>query len=597
MEKRITRLFELLDRSVELFGYKEDFIAGKQDGKWVKYSPHQYKEIATHLSLGLLSMGLNPGDKVASITNNRPEWNFADMGIMQAGMIHVPIYTTITPEEFEYILDHSESTLVFVADKLLYNKIKPIADKIKRIKGVYTFDKVEGAPHWTEIVELGKKADQSLYDRLQAIKDSVGKDDLATILYTSGTTGLSKGVMLSHWNFIYQMEIIPHLIDLGPEDLGLSFLPLSHSLERVVNYVYQYIGVSTYYAESLTKLGDNMREVRPTVFATVPRVLERVYDKILAKGQQLEGTKRKLFFWALDLAREFEMEGKGIFYKTQLALADTLIFSQWRKAVGGRIRYIISGGAKLEPKLAKIFWGAGMKVLEGYGLTETAPVISVNNPVQGIRIGSVGKKLGKEQEVKLAEDGELLFKGPNLMLGYFKAPDKTKEVIDEQGWFHTGDIAKIDDEGFIYIVDRKKEIFKLSNGKYIAPQPIENALQRSPFIEQAFVLGTNQKMPGVIISVSHDALKNWAKEQGIEYTDINDLIKKPEVEKLFRNEINEVNKQLGPYERIGVFRLVADQWGPTTGELSPTLKKRRRILVEKYQDLIDDMFAEMEREF
>ncbi len=597
MEKRITRLFEVLDRAIELFGYKDDFLAAKQNGTWIKYSPQQYKEIATHLSLGLLSMGLKPGDKIATITNNRPEWNFIDMGVMQAGMIHVPIYTTITPEEFEHILSHSESELVFVADRALYNKIKPIADKIKRIKNVYTFDEVEGAPNWKEIVELGKKADQDLYNRLNAIKDSIKKDDLATILYTSGTTGLSKGVMLTHWNFIYQMELIPKYVDLTPDDVGLSFLPLSHSLERVVNYAYQYIGVSTYYAESLTKLGDNLREVRPTIFATVPRVLERVYDKILAKGQQLEGTKRKLFFWALDLAKQYDLTGKGILYKTQLALADSIVFSQWRKAVGGRIRYIISGGAKLEPKLARIFWGAGMKILEGYGLTETAPVISVNNPVKGIKIGSVGPKLGDEQQVVLAEDGELLFKGPNLMVGYYKDEEKTREVIDEDGWFHTGDIAKIDEDGFIYIVDRKKEIFKLSNGKYIAPQPIENALQRSPFIEQAFVLGTNQKMPGVIISVSHEALRNWAKQNNVEFTDIAELITRPEVKKLYRNEINEVNKQLGPYERVGVFRLVADQWSPTTGELSPTLKKRRRVLVEKYQDLINEMFAELEREY
>ncbi len=597
MNKKVTRLFEIIDRAINLFGYKSDYLAYKQNGKWVKYSPHQYKEFADNLSLGLLSMGLKPGDKVAIISNNRPEYNFVDMGVLQAGMVNVPIYTTITNSDFEYILNHSDSVLVFVADKTLYNKIKPIADKIHNIKQVYTFDKVEDAPHWSEIVELGKKADESLRQRLESIKASVDKDDLAMLLYTSGTTGQPKGVMLTHWNFLYQVHIIPELIDLNAQDVGLSFLPFSHSFERVVNYAYQFIGISTYYAESLAKLGENMREIRPTVFAAVPRVIERVYDKILSAGQQLQGAKRKIFFWALNLARNFELEGKGPIYKAQLALADTLVFSQWRKAVGGRVRYIISGGAKLDPKLAKIFWAAGLKILEGYGLTETGPVIGVNNPKKGIRIGSIGKKLGDEQQVKLADDGELLFKGPNLMKGYYKDPEKTKEVIDEEGWFHTGDIAKIDDEGFIYIIDRKKEIFKLTNGKYIAPQPIENALQNSPYIEQAFVLGANQKMPGVIISVNHDALKKYAQEHNIEYKDINDLIQKPEIIKLFRDEINKTNKQLGPFERIGAFRLVADTWSPTTGELSPTLKKKRRVLTEKYKDLIEDMFANMERDF
>ncbi len=597
MNNQVTRLFDILDHAIEKFGYKTDYLAYKKDGVWQKYSPHQYKEIADNLSLGFLSLGLKPQDKVAIISNNRPEYNFIDMGVLQAGMVNVPIYTTITNEDFEYILKHSDSVLVFVSDKYLYKKIKPIADKNPNIKNVYTFDQVEDAPNWQEIVELGKKADQNLRDRLQSIKDSVSKDDLAMLLYTSGTTGLPKGVMLSHWNFLYQVHQIPKLIDVNAQDVGLSFLPFSHSFERVINYIYQFLGVSTYYVESLAKLAENMREVQPTIFAAVPRVLERIYDKIVATGQKLTGTKRKIFFWALDLAKNFELEGKSIFYKTQLALADSIVFSQWRKAVGGRVRYIVSGGAKLDPKLAKIFWAAGFKVLEGYGLTETSPVIGVNNPTKGIKIGSIGQKLGDEQEVKIADDGELLFRGPNLMKGYYKDPEKTKEVIDEEGWFHTGDIAKIDKDGFIYIVDRKKEIFKLTNGKYIAPQPIENALQSSQYIEQAYVLGTNQKMPGVIISVAHDPLKKYAQEHNIEFETVDDLIKNPEIIRLIRDEINQINKELGPYERIGVFRLTSDTWSPTTGELSPTLKKKRRVLSEKYKDLIDDMFAELEREY
>ena len=588
----VTRIFEILDRAIEQFGYKEDYIADKRNGVWIKYSPHQYKELADFVSYGLLALGLKPGDKVATISGNRTEWNFVDMGTIQAGMVHVPIYSTITDEEFEYILKDSEASIVFVADKFLYKKLKPIVDKIKKIKGLYTFDEVDGAKNWREILELGKKsASEEMVTRLKEIKENISKDDIFTLIYTSGTTGMPKGVMLTHWNFMYQVRLIPYYIDLTVEDVGLSFLPLCHVLERVVNYTYQYIGVSTYYAENLQKIGDNMREIRPTIFVTVPRVLERVYQKILAKGEQLDGAKRKLFFWALDLAKEFEFEGKSIFYKSQLAIADSIVFSQWRKAVGGRIRYIISGGAKLEPMLARIFWAAGMRVLEGYGLTETAPVIAVNNPKKGVKIGTVGPKLGDEQEIRIAQDGEILFRGPNLMKGYYKADHLTKEVIDDEGWFHTGDIGELDDEGFLTITDRKKEIFKLSNGKYVAPQHIENLLQQSPYIEQAFVTGQNQKMPGAIISVNFDALHRWAAENNISFKDNEDLISKTEVQKLIRDEINNLNKQLGPYERIGSFRLVADMWSPGTGELSPTLKKRRRVLTEKYQHLIEEMFS------
>ncbi len=592
MTQSVTRVFDMLDRAVELFGDKDDYLAYKQDGKWTKYSPQQYKDIADYLSIGLLQMGLKPGDKVATITGNRPEWNFIDMATAQAGIVHVPIYTTITEEEFQHILSHSDSVLVFVADKFLYNKIKPIADKIERIKNVYTFDKVEGVPHWSEIMQLGMdNASEENYKKLSEIKNSISKDDVLSILYTSGTTGLAKGVMLTHWNFLYQVYQVIDLVPIGPDDVGLSFLPICHSLERVVNYIFQYVGVSIYYAEGLHKLGDNMKEVRPTIFATVPRVLERIYDKILAKGNQLEGAKRKLFFWALDLAKRFDFSN-GIGYKTQLALADTIIFTQWRKAVGGRVRFIVSGGAKLEPQLNRIFWGAGFKVLEGYGLTETAPVITVNNPAKGVKIGSVGPRIGDEQEILIADDGEILFKGPNLMKGYYKDEEKTREVIDEQGWFHTGDIGHLDKDGFLYITDRKKEIFKLKSGKYIAPQPIENHLQSSMYIEQAFVLGLNQKMPGAIIVPNFEVLHKWAAENGIEYTDNQDLISKSEVFKLIKDEVNNINKSLASYEKIGPIRLVADQWSPGTGELSPTLKKRRRILNEKYKDLIAEMFAE-----
>ncbi len=590
----LTRTFDILENAVQNYSFKNDFLAEKKNGKWIGYSPYQYKQFSLWLGIAFLQLGLKPGDKIATISNNRPQWNFVDMAAAQTGLIHVPIYTTITPDEFEYILRHSESKLIFVSDKYLFEKINPIAQKLK-IKYIFTFDNVPNAPHWEDLLKIGQEnATTKNINLIDKIKNSISKDDVVSILYTSGTTGLSKGVMLTHWNFMYQVNVIPGLINLTPDDLGLSFLPLCHSLERIVNYIYQAMGVSTYYAESLQRLADNMRQVRPTIFATVPRVLERIYDKILAKGQQLEGAKRKIFFWALDLANKFELHKKNPVYKTKLALADSLVFSQWRKAIGSRIRYIISGGAKLDPKLAKIFWAAGMHVLEGYGLTETAPVIAVNNPKKGVRLGSVGKTLGPEQKVTLASDGELLFKGPNLMKGYYKDQKKTKEVIDKNGWFHTGDIAKIDKDGFIFIVDRKKEIFKLSNGKYIAPQAIENKLQQSVFIEQALVVGDHQKMPGVIIVPNFEMLHQWANEHKILFSNNSDLIKKPAVQKLFRDEINKINKNLGPYERIGVFRLITDQWSPATGELSPTLKKRRYILHQKYKDLINEMFQALQ---
>jgi len=586
-----TRIFDLLDYGVANFGNKDDMLCGKENGKWIKYSAAQYKEIATNFAYGLLKLKMKKGDKIATISNNRPEWNFIDMGINMSGMIHTPVYPTITSEEFEYILDHCEASIVIVSDKFLYKKIKPIAEKIKRIKSVYTIDQVEGAKNWKEILELGKNsADEKLQKELQKIKDSIHEDDLATIIYTSGTTNNPKGVMLSHKNFIYQSKNLDKVIELGPEHKALSFLPLCHVLERIVNYTYYYLGMSTYYAEGFQKLGENMKDIQPDTFATVPRIIERVYDKIMNKGKQLDGVKKKLFFWANDLAIDYELEGKNILYKTKLAVASNLIFNQWRKALGGNVKFVISGGAALQPRLAKIFWAAGMPIREGYGLTETAPVITFNGAKPNIKIGTVGIKIGEEQEIKIAEDGEILFKGPNLMLGYYKNKKLTDEVIDKEGWFHTGDVGQIEDGRFLRITDRKKEIFKLSTGKYIAPQVIENIFKESLFIEQMMVVGQNEKFPGAVITPNFESLHNWASENKITFRDNQELVKKPKVIKRYQQEILELNKKLGQVERLATFSLVCQEWTPATGELSPTLKKKRRFLSEKYKTQIEEMF-------
>lgn len=586
-----TRIFDLLDYSVTNYGSKDDVIAGKENNKWVKYSAEQYKTNATNFAYGLIKQGFKKGDKIATISNNRPEWNFIDMGINMCGAIHTPIYPTITSEEFDYILRHSDATMLIVSDKFLYKKLKPIVDNIPEIEDLYTIDEVKDTKNWSEILNLGKENAKNLEAELENRKKSIDKNDLATIIYTSGTTSHPKGVMLSHENFIYQCRNLDKIVELGPEHRALSFLPLCHVLERVVNYTYTYLGISIYYAEGFQKLADNIRDVQPHTFATVPRIIERVYDRIIAKGKQLDGFKKKLFFWANKLATEYEIEGKNVLYKSKLALVDSLVFSQWRKALGGRVEFVISGGAALQPRLAKVFWAAGMPIREGYGLTETAPVIAFNRAKPDIKIGTVGIKIGDEQQIKIADDGEILFKGPNLMLGYYKNEKLTNEAIDKEGWFHTGDVGVILEEKFLKITDRKKEIFKLSTGKYIAPQPIENLFKESVFVEQMMVVGENEKFPGAIISPNFEILHHWATENKINYRENEDLVKKPEVIKKYKQEIISINKKLGQVERINTFKLVCQEWTPATGELSPTLKKRRKFIANKYQKQIIDMFA------
>lgn len=587
----VTRLFDLLEHGRSLYGTKP-ILACKKDGNWIEYTISEYQDYANFVSYGLLALGLNKGDKVATISNNRPEWNFVDMGTNQAGMVHVPIYPTISNEEYEHILKHSESKVVFVSDKQLYSVIKPIADSISTNISVYIFNEVEGIPNWMELVNKGKESATEMAPRVEEIKPTINPDDLASIIYTSGTTGLSKGVMLSHKNFLSNVQAAFSLFPLGPEDKCLSFLPLSHVYERMVSYYYQTKGVSIYYAENMGTIADNLRELSPTVFVAVPRVIEKTYDKIIAKGKDLKGIKKQLFFWAVNLGYRYKEEKNGLFYMIQLKIARKLIFSKWKAALGGNLKFIISGGAALQARLARVFWAAGIPIYEGYGLTETSPVIAANNTNEpnSLMFGSVGPVV-KNIEVMIAEDGEILMRGPSLMMGYYKAPELTAEAIDTEGWFHTGDIGKLEKGRFLVITDRKKEMFKLSSGKYVAPQVIENKLKESFFIEQAMVVGENEKFVSALISPNFSFLHDWCARHKIHYENNQELIKIPDVIARYQKEINSINNQMGSYEKIKRFRLVFDQWTPQTGELSPTLKLRRRIIYERYESLLTEIYG------
>jgi long-chain acyl-CoA synthetase len=587
-----TRLFDILDAYRNLFPKKEDALVKKENGEWVKFSSKDYIDTATNASYGLLAMGLKPGDRIATVSNNRPEWNFMDMGMCQAGMIHVPIYPTISEADFEYILNHAQPKLLVVSDKHLYAKLKVISEKIESIITLYTFNEVDGAQNWKEILEKGIENQEAYKDELIRIKSSIKPDDTATIIYTSGTTGNSKGVMLSHNNIMANIRSINEVFDFNETQRNLSFLPISHVFERTINYYFQSKGLSIYYAESLATIANNLLEVKPHIFVAVPRVLEGIYDKIIGKGKDLKGIKKQLFFWAVNLGLRFELNGEnGWFYTIQLKIANKLIFSKWRDAVGGELELLVSGGAAMQHRLIRIFNAANITLVEGYGMTETSPVIAVNNNFTGrMMIGTVGPVL-PGIEVRLLEDGEIMVKGPTVMQGYYKEPELTKEVIEPDGWLHTGDIGVMIDNEFLKITDRKKEIFKLSSGKYIAPQAIENKFKESFFIDQIYVFGENQKFASALISPNFQFLHNWCSRHHVKFRDNSELIKHPDVIKRFQKEVNAINKTLGLTEQIKRFRIVIEEWSTLSGELSPTLKLKRRYLIEKYKDIIDEIFS------
>src|SRR5258706_1930140 len=512
----IKRIFDILEHQLTVFR-KEISLAYKVDGQWKTFSSADFKEQADLMSFGLLALGIKKDDRIAIISNNRPEWNFTDIGTQQIGAVIVPMYTSVSSADYKFILNDSNSRIIFCGDKELYNKVMAVRSELTSVEHIYTFDKVDGAEHWSAVTEQGKKNPDS--GKLQQLKDAVSHADVATVLYTSGTTGIPKGVMLTHDNIISNIAATEHLAPVNQEHRALSFLPLCHSYERMLTYLYMYLGVSIYYAESMEKIADNLKEIKPQVFSTVPRLLEKVYDRILERGKALTGVKKLLFLWAVNLGLRYELNGvNGWWYETQLKLANKIIFDKWREALGGNVRAIVSGSSALQPRLARVFWAARIHVLEGYGLTENSPVIAVNNlEKNGAHFGTVGPVINGVA-VKFAEDGEILAKGPNVMKGYFNRPDLTAEVIEKDGWFHTGDIGTMVDNHFLKITDRKKEIFKTSGGKYIAPQMIENKLKESPFIEQLMVIGENQKFPSALIVPSFQYLKKWSEENGVQAT-------------------------------------------------------------------------------
>ena len=587
----VTRIFDLLERYANLCPGKPDALAGKEEGEWKKYSTEQWKENSINLSYGLLKLGIAKGDKVASITFNRPEWNILDMGVQQAGAIHIPIYPTISDNDYEYILKHAEVKYVFVSGEEMFRRIKHIVPNIPTIKAIYTFRNLFGVQHLNELIQLGKDNPQP--EKLQAIMDTIKPEDLATIIYTSGTTGTPKGVMLSHYNILSNVDAVKHIPPYGPGHRAMSFLPLCHIYERMMNYTLLYKGLSMYYVSNMGTIGESIKEINPYVFTTVPRLLEKVYDKIMVKGRSLKGIKKVIFFWANSVGMNYEIgkEKRNPIYGMKLRLARKLVFSKWREALGSNLDIIVSGGAALQPRLNRVFWAVGLRIIEGYGLTETSPVIAVNNfEPNGIRFGTVGPVL-KNTNVKIAQDGEILVKGPGVMMGYYKDPELTAEVIDAEGWFHTGDIGRIEPEGQLRITDRKKVIFKTSFGKYIAPQVLENKFKESPFIDQIMVIGENQKFAAALIVPDFNHLKSWCMVKDIEYTNNAEMLAIPRIRKRFQKEVSRYNQSFGDWERIQKFELIDHEWSVETGELSATLKVRRSHVSLVYNHLIEKIFS------
>ena len=586
----ITRLFDFPYYQLEKNNLSACLVT-KYNGKWIETSTQEYIDKANAISRALLRLGIEKNDKIAIISSsNRTEWNVMDIGALQTGAQTVPIYPTISEEDYEYILNHSEAQYCFVSDEEVLRKVNLIKKNVPKLKEVYSFNEIVGCKNWAELLVLGE--DISNQNLVEERKENVKPEELATIIYTSGTTGKPKGVMLSHNN------IVSNVLDSSPRipfeegtSKALSFLPICHIFERVILYIYQYYSVSIYFAESIDKLSENINEVKPTVFSVVPRLLEKVYDKIIEKGSALTGIKRILFFWAVNLGLRYEPYGaNGIWYELQLKIARKLIFSKWREGLGGNLTVLVSGSAALQQRLTRVFAAAGMPVMEGYGLTETSPVITVNDMRNhGFKVGSVGKVI-QNVEVKIAADGEILCKGPNVMMGYYKDEKLTNETIYD-GYFHTGDIGEVDSEGFLKITDRKKEMFKTSGGKYIAPQIIENTMKQSLFIEQIMVIGDGEKMPAAFIQPNFTYIKSWAAKEGFDIGDLNEeIICNSRVIEKIQEEVNLYNEKFGNWEKIKRFELTPNVWSIDGGELTPTLKLKRKVVKEKYIKLYNKIY-------
>ncbi len=587
-----TRIFDIIEN--QLNDYPLDICFARREDKkhWTTYSTSDFITTAHKISKGLLELGLQKGDTVAIIsTTNRPEWHFIDLACMQIGVVDIPVYPTISAKEYEYIFNHAAVKYVFVSDKLMLRKISQIIPNIESLKGVYSFDEIENIQNWKTLLNNETTLDNKLIE----IKKSIQPNDLATIIYTSGTTGTPKGVMLSHNNIVSNIKDCLTLIPIQKKEIVLSFLPLSHVFERTINYVYFAAGVSIYYADGLETISEHLQDIKPHYFTTVPRLLERVFEKIIKKGKTLTGYKKQLFFWSVKQANNTELgKPKSFTENSNLAVANNFVFSKWREALGGRIKAIICGSAPLQPKLATIFTNAGIPVLEGYGLTECSPVVSVIPFRQkDFRAGCVGKVLPSVQ-VKIAEDGEILIKAPNVMLGYYKDEVATKQVFNEEGWLLTGDIGEFTADGFLKITDRKKELFKTSGGKYVAPSPIENKIKESFFVDQIALQGDGEKYISALIIPNFENLKEWATKRGISYNSDKELVQTQEVKQLYKDIITEFNVNFGKVEQIKQFELLIDEWTTENGLLTATMKLKRKVLKEKYKDIIDSFYNKKE---
>ena len=591
-----TRVFDLLAYQQAHFP-KTDSLAYKVNGTWVKFSTAEVLSIVEQLACGLHLAGIRAGDKIANVTdNNRPEWNFVDLAIMTLGGVHVPIYPNASADDYRFILSDACPHVVFVSNQRLLERIRPLAAEVSDICKIYTYDEIAGADSWKQLAEAGKAAllDGAVREKLAEARAGVKPEDLATLIYTSGTTGQPKGVMLSHANLVSNALAAAEILRPCGHERALSFLPLCHIYERTVVNMYAYVGTSIYYAENLDSVGQNLREVRPDTFTTVPRLLEKIYERILARGEELTGLKRRIFFWAVKLGLSFDPDTRCPWFKRlQLAVADFLVFRKWREAVGGRISGIVSGSAALQPRLARVFWAAGIMVWEGYGPTEAAPVIAVNRPKTSLhKLGTVGPVI-PGGEIKIAEDGEILYRGPNVMMGYYKRPDLTKETIDSDGWLHTGDVGEMDGP-FLKITDRKKEIFKTSGGKYIAPQQVENQLKESRFIAQCMVVGENHKFPAVLIVPQFEVMRSWLAAQGESVEDVKEMCKHPKVIELIQSEVEHSNSLFGHYSQVKKFALLAEEWTIASGELTPTLKLKRKQILNKHASEIAALYEKEE---
>ena len=586
-----TRNFDLLERFTTQFPGK-NALSEKIEGKWSFYTSEEYSKIAHQFAFGLMELGFGKGDKIMTVTNNRPQWNFVDMGMSMAGVVHVPVYTSMNEEEYGYIMEHSDAKMVMVSDQKLYDLIQPAFIKQKKAEHLFTFDRIDGAAHWSEVLEKGKSATSETREKLESIKHEIVPDDLVSIIYTSGTTGRSKGVMLSHKNLVSNFVAAADVFQLTEDDRYLAIIPVCHVGGRLGNYQTQYSGACIYYAENMGTIAVNLKEIKATGFDAVPRILEKIYDNVIAKGRSLSGVKKKLFFWAVELGLKYKPHGeKSWLYYRKLKFADKMIFSKWREALGGHAKMVGCGGAALQSRLESIFWASGLKIINMYGLTETSPIITINRTEKGrCKLGSVGSVIDGV-ELKIAEDGEVLCKGECVMLGYYKDEAQTKSVFDQDGWFHTGDVGHLEDGKFLMITDRKKEIFKLSSGKFVAPQPIENRIKESSFIDQVMVVGEHQKFASALLVPDFKYLQEWMSSNNITNgKERSDLIAIPEVVTAYNEEMAKINKSLMDWEQIKRFRIVSDDWSPVTGELSASLKLKRKVVAGRYVELLDAIY-------